>query len=72
MDTIYPLFIALLPVALLVYYIFNKETEKEPVKELWIAFGFGVISLFVSLIFSLPFGELGLYTVEPSTIFWMY
>ena len=68
MDTIYPLFIALLPVALLVYYIFNKDTEKEPVKELWIAFGFGVISLFVSLIFSLPFGELGLYTDEPSTI----
>ena len=69
MNTIYPLFIALLPVAILVYYIFNKDTEKEPITELWIAFGFGVVSLFVSLLFSLPFGALGLYTNEPSTIF---
>ncbi|MBQ7310858.1 MAG: PrsW family intramembrane metalloprotease [Alistipes sp.] len=68
MDIFYKLFIALLPVAILMFYIFKRDTEKEPIKEIWIAFGFGVLSVFVSLCFSVPAGNIGLYSDDPATI----
>lgn len=68
MDIFYKLFIALLPVAILMFYIFKRDTEKEPIKEIWIAFGFGVLSVFVSWCFSVPAGNIGLYSEDPTTI----
>lgn len=59
---------ALLPVFILLLYIFNKDTEKEPVKELLIAFGFGMLSILASFMLSIPFGIMGLYTAECTTI----
>lgn len=68
MDIFYKLFIALLPVAILMFYIFKRDTEKEPIKEIWIAFSFGVLSVFVSLVFSVPAENIGLYSEDPATI----
>jgi RsiW-degrading membrane proteinase PrsW (M82 family) len=60
---------ALAPVAMLLYYIYRKdEFQKEPVKEVLKAFGLGVVSVFVSLLISGPFGALGLYSAEQETI----
>ena len=64
------LFVALLPVAVLLFYIYGKDREKpEPVVELLKAFGLGVVSTFVSLAISLPLGMLGLFPGEAQT-FW--
>ena len=68
MESIYALTIALLPVAILIYLVFNKDTEKEPLRELWIAIGFGVVSSVISLCISLPFAHWELYIKEPTTI----
>lgn len=68
MDIFYKLFIALLPVAILMFYIFKRDTEKEPIKEIWIAFGFGVLSVIVALGFSVPAKNIGLYPDDPATI----
>ena len=68
MDIFYKLFIALLPAAILMFYIFKRDTEKEPIKEIWIAFGFGVLSVYVSGCFSTPAENIGLYSEDPATI----
>lgn len=57
---------ALAPAMVLLYYIYEKDSlQKEPVKEVLKAFFFGVLSIFVSLTISRPFGELGLFSHEP-------
>lgn len=46
---------ALAPIAVLLWYIYKKDKEQpEPTKWLLKAFGYGVLSVFVSLIFSEP------------------
>lgn len=61
---------ALAPAVVLFYYIYRKDKfQQEPVKELLKAFGYGVISIFVSLMISVPLGRLGFYVDEPVT-FW--
>ena len=65
----YILIAALAPVAMLLYYIYRKdEFQKEPVKEVLKAFGLGVLSVFVSLMISGPFGAVGLYPEEQETV----
>lgn len=60
---------ALLPVAILVYYIYHKDKESpEPTGQLVKAFFYGVLSAFVSLGISVPLGLIGLYSNEPTTI----
>lgn len=67
--TQYVLLTALLPIAVLAFYIYNKDKEKpEPTGFLLKAFFFGVLSVFVSLCISIPLGELGFYPSEPITI----
>ena len=62
------LFVALLPVAVLLFYIYGKDRVKpEPVGQLVKAFGLGVVSIFVSLAISLPLGMLGLFPGEAQT-----
>lgn len=63
------LFTALLPIAILVYYIYYKDKESpEPTGQLVKAFFYGVLSVFVSLGISVPLGLIGLYSNEPTTI----
>lgn len=64
----YLLMAAMLPVIILLVYIFNKDTEKEPVKELLIAFGFGTLAVLGSFCLSIPFGAIGLYPDECATV----
>ena len=46
---------ALTPVAVLLWYIYRKDkVQPEPTKWLLKAFGFGVLSVFFSFVFSVP------------------
>lgn len=61
---------ALLPVALLLIYIYRKDKNMpEPVGVLLKAFGMGVLSAPLSFCVSVPLSLLGLYTSEPDTMF---
>ena len=60
---------ALLPIAILVYYIYHKDKRlPEPTGQLVKAFIYGVISVFVSFCISIPLGAIGLYPDEPDSI----
>ena len=55
MQIILILISALTPVAVLLFYIFRKDkVQSEPTKWLLKAFGFGVLSMFLSFVFSVP------------------
>lgn len=61
---------AITPVLVLIYYIRKKDRlQPEPAKELIKAFGFGVLSVFLSLFISIPFGIIGLYSNNVTNIF---
>lgn len=56
---------ALLPVAILLFYIFRKDRQSpEPAGQLFKAFGWGLLSVPLSLCMSIPFGWAGLYPPE--------
>lgn len=60
---------ALAPVAVLIYYIYRRDKyQKEPIRELLKAFGYGVLSVPVALCISLPLTSAGLVPIEPSTL----
>lgn len=60
---------ALLPIAILVYYIYHKDKKSpEPTGQLVKAFLFGVLTVPVSFCMSIPFGVIGLYPVETTSI----
>lgn len=63
------LFSALLPVAILIFYIYCKDHKKpEPPKQLYKAFFWGILSVFLSLIISGPFKALGLFPNTPGNM----
>lgn len=63
------LLMALLPVAMLLYYIYHKDSSSpEPTKVLLKAFLFGVLSVPLSLCISTPLCMLGLYPIEATTV----
>lgn len=63
------LFSALLPVAILIYYIWYRDKNSpEPAMMLVKAFFWGVLSAPLSFCLSVPFGWIGLYSNEPTTI----
>lgn len=63
------LLIALLPVVILVYYIYHKDKKSpEPTGQLVKAFLFGVLSVPLSFCISIPLGIIGLYQVEATSI----
>ncbi len=63
------LFTALLPVAILGYYIYKKDSlAPEPPAQLLKAFGLGVLSCFFSLFISTPLLLMGFYVSEPATV----
>lgn len=60
---------ALTPIIVLICYIYIRDKhQREPVKELFKAFGLGILSVFVSLIISTPLELLGLFSNSPSTL----
>lgn len=62
--------IALLPVAILLFYIYRKDKLcPEPPRQLVKAFLFGVLSCFASFCLSIPFGMIGLYNDDVVTMF---
>ena len=67
MDTI--LFTALLPIAILAYYIVRKDKNSpEPAWQLVKAFLFGILSIPVSMCISMPLGMLGVFVDNPVTV----
>lgn len=69
METITILTTALLPVVILVYYINHKDKKSpEPTGQLVKAFLFGILSAPVSFCLSIPFGIIGLYPIEATSI----
>ncbi len=60
---------ALLPVLIALYFIYRKDRNNpEPTWQLVKAIFFGVLSAPLSLMLSVPFGALGLYSEESSTV----
>ena len=69
MGTIIILLTALPPIAILVYYIYHKDKKSpEPTGQLVKAFLFGILSVPVSFCLSIPFGIIGLYPIEATSI----
>ena len=69
MGTIIILLTALLPIAILVYYIYHKDKKlPEPTGQLVKAFLFGILSVPVSFCISIPLGLIGIYPVEATNI----
>lgn len=67
-NTLIILSTALLPVAILVFYIcYMDRNRPEPPGQLIKAFFFGILSVFLSLCISIPAGYFGLYSDEPTT-----
>jgi RsiW-degrading membrane proteinase PrsW (M82 family) len=61
---------AVLPVAILLYYIYRKDKNSpEPTTELLKAFTLGILSIPLSFCMSIPFGLIGLYPDEVTNIF---
>ena len=70
MDTCIIIFMAVLPVAILLYYIYRKDKNSpEPTTELLKAFTLGILSIPLSFCMSIPFGLIGLYPDEVTNIF---
>ena len=69
METIIILLTALLPIVILVYYIYHKDKKSpEPTGQLVKAFLFGILSIPLSFCLSIPFGIIGLYPIEATSI----
>lgn len=63
------LLIALLPVVILVYYIYHKDKKSpEPTGQLAKAFLWGILSVPLSFCISIPLGLIGVYSVEATSI----
>lgn len=66
---IYILIAAILPVLVLLFYIYRKDAaQPEPKKEMVKAFSLGLVSVAISFMFSIPFQEMGLFSVVNTTL----
>lgn len=69
MNALIIIIAALLPVAILLFYIYRKDRlAPEPAGQLAKAFLFGVASVFVSFTMSLPFAAIGLYSETDASL----
>lgn len=60
---------ALLPIAILVYYIYHKDKKSpEPTGQLVQAFFYGILSIPLSFCLSIPLGSIGAYPTEVTSI----
>lgn len=69
METFIILLTALLPIAILVYYINHKDRKSpEPTGQLVKAFFYGILSIPLSFCMSIPLGLIGVYPAEATSI----
>ena len=69
MNTLIVLFTAIIPVAILVFYIYHKDKRSpEPTGLLLKAFFYGILSVPLSLCVSLPLQFLGFYSLEVTNV----
>lgn len=69
METFIILLTALLPIAILVYYINHKDRKSpEPTGQLVKAFFYGILSVPLSFCMSTPLGLIGVFPTEATTI----
>lgn len=69
MEAMMIIFTALLPVAVLLFYIYHKDKVKpEPTSQLVKAFFIGTLSVPLSFCLSIPFGVMGLFPDEVMSI----
>ena len=69
MENYIILLTALLPIAILVYYINHKDRKcPEPTGQLGKAFFYGILSIPLSFCISIPLGLIGVYSVEATSI----
>ena len=69
MNSFFVIITALLPIVILVYYIYHKDKKSpEPTKQLVKAFLFGILSVPLSLFISIPLGLIGAYSTEATSI----
>ena len=69
MDIFVILLTALLPIAILVYYIYHKDRKSpEPTRQLVKAFFYGILSIPLSFCISIPLGLIGVYPTEATSI----
>ena len=61
-------FAALLPALILMWYVYKKDLDPEPVNLVVKGFVFGAIATFVSTLISGPLMALGLFTSTPSNL----
>ena len=63
------LFSALLPIVILIYYIYHKDKDSpEPTGQLVKAFFYGILSIPLSFCISIPLGLIGVYSAETTSI----
>lgn len=69
METFFITLLALLPVAVLLFYILWQDRRSpEPLSKLLVTFFAGVLSVVVSLLISVPFELLGLYSEQVESV----
>ena len=69
LEVLYILIAAILPTLVLIYFIYRKDKyQKEPVRQLLKAFGFGVLSVLIVIIVFSPF-KYWVNIEEPSSVF---
>ena len=69
MNTLIIIFTAIIPVAILVFYIYHKDKRSpEPTRLLLKAFFYGMLSVPLSLCVSLPLQFLGFYSFEVTNV----
>ena len=69
MDIFTILLTALLPIVVLVYYIYHKDKRSpEPTGQLVKAFLFGILSVPLSFCMLIPLGLIGVYPAEATSI----
>lgn len=69
MENYIILLTALLPIVILIYYIYHKDKKSpEPTVQLVKAFLFGVLSVPLSFCMSIPLRQIGAYPAEATTI----
>lgn len=69
METITILLTALLPIAILTYYIYHKDKKSpEPTGQLVKAFLYGILSAPLSFCMLIPLGLIGVYPAEATSI----
>ena len=60
-------FAAVAPALILLWYVYNRDTEPEPTRLIFKGFCFGGLAALVSTLISGPLLNMGFYTTDPST-----